>query len=178
MLDFDPNQTPFPNGHFIGGQLVNGDGDALEVRRPSDGQIYAELPIASAALVDRAVSNAQAAFQRSDWATGAPRARARIMRRWADLIETHSGELARIEALGSTRPVKDVLAVDIPYAADCLRFFAECADKLGGDVAATRSDHLGLVIGEPYGVVATIAPWNFPITQAVTKIGPALAKQV
>ncbi len=175
MLDFDPNQTPFPNGHFIGGQLVNGDGDALEVRRPSDGQIYAELPIASAALVDRAVSNAQAAFQRSDWATGAPRARARIMRRWADLIETHSGELARIEALGSTRPVKDVLAVDIPYAADCLRFFAECADKLGGDVAATRSDHLGLVIGEPYGVVATIAPWNFPITQAVTKIGPALA---
>ena len=47
--------------------------------------------------------------------------------------------------------------------------------KLGGDVAATRSDHLGWVIGEPYGVVGTIAPWNFPITQAVTKIGPALA---
>jgi aldehyde dehydrogenase (NAD+) len=175
MLDFDPNKTSFPNGHFIGGVLVNGDGDVLEVRRPSDGMVYAEVPIATAAIVDRAVSNAQSAFQTSDWATGAPRARARILRRWADLIETHSDELAQIEALGSTRPVKDVLAVDIPYATDCLRFFAECADKLGGDVAATRSDHLGLVIGEPYGVVATIAPWNFPITQAVTKIGPALA---
>lgn len=136
MFDFNPDKTSFPNGHFIGGVLVNGEGDMLEVRRPSDGMVYAELPIAAAAIVDRAVSNAQAAFQTSDWATGAPRARARILRRWAELIETRSAELARIEALGSTRPINEVLAVDIPYAADCLRFFAECADKLGGDVAA------------------------------------------
>lgn len=175
ILDFDPNQVAFPKGHFIGGFLTDGEDDVLEVRRPSDGQPYAYLPIASASVVDRAVSNARDAFHGSDWATGAPRARARILRRWADLIEVHGVELAQIEALGSTRPVKDVLTVDIPYAADCLRFFAEYADKLGGDVAATRNDHLGMVIGEPYGVVATIAPWNFPITQAVTKIGPALA---
>jgi aldehyde dehydrogenase (NAD+) len=155
--------------------MVHAEGDVLTVRRPSDGKVYAEVPIAAAAIVDSAVSNAQATFETSDWATGAPRARARILRRWAELIETHSDELARIEALGSTRPVKEVLTVDIPYAADCLTFLAECADKLGGDVAATRSDHLAWVIGEPYGGVATIAPWNFPITQAVTKIGPALA---
>ena len=57
-----------------------------------------------------------------------PGARARIRRCWAELIETRSDELARIEALGSTRPINEVLAVDIPYAANCLRTFAECAD--------------------------------------------------
>jgi aldehyde dehydrogenase (NAD+) len=175
--DFDPDHIAVPHGHFIDGQLIADahSAETLEIRRPSDGQAYARLPVASAELVDRAVASATAAFQRSDWATGAPRARARILRRWAALIETFSVELAQLEALGSTRPVKDVLAVDLPYAADCVRFFAEWADKLGGDVAATRADQLGMVIGEPYGVVATIAPWNFPITQAITKIGPALA---
>jgi aldehyde dehydrogenase (NAD+) len=175
MLDFNPNDIAVPNGHFIDGALVAGDGETLAVRRPSDNQVYADLPIASAELVDRAVISAQRAFQTTSWASGAPRERARVMRRWADLIEANSSDLARIEALGSTRPVRDVVAVDIPYAADCIRFFAECADKLGGDVAATRSDQLGMVIAEPYGVVAAIAPWNFPITQATTKIGPALA---
>jgi aldehyde dehydrogenase (NAD+) len=174
-LDFDPDGVQAPNGHFIDGSVVQGDGDRLAVRRPSDNRIYAELPIASPAMVDRAVVSAQRAFRTSGWASGPPRERARTLRRWADLVEAHAGELGRIEALGSTRPIRDVLGVDIPYAADAIRFFAEYADKLGGEVAATRSDHLGLVISEPYGVVAAISPWNFPITQAVTKIGPALA---
>jgi len=175
MLDFNPNDIAVPNGHFIDGTLVAGNGDTLPVRRPSDNQVYADLPIASAEVVDRAVMSAQRTFRTTSWASGAPRERARILRRWADLIEANGVELAQLEALGSTRPVKDVIAVDIPYSADCIRFFAEYADKLGGEVAATRSDHLGLVIAEPYGVVAAIAPWNFPITQATTKIGPALA---
>lgn len=175
MFDFDPKMVLVPNGHFIDGAIIAGNGETLPVRRPSDNAPYADLPIASAEVVDRAVVSAQRAFETSDWASGAPRARARILRTWADLIEVHAVELAQLEALGSTRPVKDVIAVDIPYAADCIRFFAEYADKLGGDVAATRADHLGMVIAEPYGVVATIAPWNYPITQAVTKIGPALA---
>lgn len=174
-FDFNPNSIIFPTGHFIDGKLDSGGHNDLPVRRPSDGHEYARLSVASIDIVDRAVVNARHAFDTSDWATGAPRARARILRKWADLIEAHSLELARIESLGSTRPIKDVVAVDIPYAADCLRFFAEMADKLGGDVCATKSDNLGLLIGEPYGVVATIAPWNYPITQAITKIGPALA---
>jgi aldehyde dehydrogenase (NAD+) len=175
MLDFDPRDVQVPNGHYIDGELAGGGGERLAVRRPSDNQVYAELSVGDVEVVDRAVTSAQRAFQTTGWATGAPRERARILRRWADLIEVHADELARIEALGSTRPVKDVLAVDLPYSADCIRFFAEYADKLGGEIAATRADNLGMVISEPYGVVAAISPWNFPITQAVTKIGPALA---
>ncbi len=175
MLDFNPNDIQVPRGHFIGGEIVNGGGDLLPVRRPSDSAIYADLPIASADTVDHAVTNARQAFQTSDWATGAPRARAAILRRWAELIDSNKLELARLEALGSTRHVKGVFDIDIPYSVDCIRFFAEWADKLGGDIAATRCDNLGMVVSEPYGVVAAISPWNFPITQSVTKIGPPLA---
>ena len=174
-IDFDPNAVRIPNGHFIDGRLVAASGDTLIVRRPSDNAICAALPIAGADIVSQAVENGMHAFRSTDWATGAPRVRARLLRRWADLIEVNKVALAQLEAATSTRPLKDVIDIDIPYAADCIRFFAEFADKLGGDVAATRADHLGMVSSEPYGVVATIAPWNFPITQAVTKIAPALA---
>jgi aldehyde dehydrogenase (NAD+) len=175
MLDFDPQDVQVPNGHYIDGALVGGGAERLAVRRPSDNQVYADLAIGDAEVVDRAVASAQRAFRTTGWATGAPRERARILRRWADLIEAKAAELGRIEALGSTRPIKDFLAVDLPYAADSIRFFAEYADKVGGEIAATRADNLGMVISEPYGVVAAISPWNFPVTQAVTKIGPALA---
>jgi len=74
MLEFDPDRTSFPNGHFIGVVLVNGEGDLLGVRLPSDGRVYAEVPIAAAAIIVRAVSKGQAAFQTSVGATGAPRA--------------------------------------------------------------------------------------------------------
>ena len=110
-FDFNPNDIAFPNGHFIGGALERQGADELPVRRPSDGVEYARLGVASADTVDRAVVNARQAFDTSDWATGAPRARARILRKWADLIESNAVPLARIEAMGSTRPIKDVLAV-------------------------------------------------------------------
>ncbi|PZM16396.1 aldehyde dehydrogenase family protein [Rhizobium tubonense] len=175
MLDFNPDDVIVQNGHYIDGALVLESSDSLPVRRPSDNQVYADLAIAGPAMVDRAVASSERAFRTTSWATGAPRDRARILRRWADLIEAYSIELGRMEAMGSTRPIKDFLAVDLPYAADCIRFFAEFADKLGGEIAATRTDMLGMVISEPYGVVAAISPWNFPVTQSVTKVGPALA---
>ncbi len=175
MLDFNPEDISVPQGHFIDGETVLEPGDQLPVCRPSDSMVYADLPIGSADTVDRAVMNARHAFETSEWATAAPRARAAILRRWAELIERDRRELAQLEALGSTRHVRGVFDIDIPYSVDCIRFFAEWADKLGGDVAATRSDHLGMVVTEPYGVVVAISPWNFPITQAITKVGPPLA---
>ncbi|TSD88773.1 aldehyde dehydrogenase [Mycobacterium sp. KBS0706] len=175
MLDFDPTAVAIPAGHFIDGRVVAGQGVAIAVRRPSDSALYADLPVASADLVDGAVSNAAEAQRRTDWASRAPRERARVLRRFADLIEARAEELGRLEALGSTRPIAQALAVDVASTAEGFRFFAEYADKLGGEVAATRSDSLGLVISEPYGVVAAITPWNFPLSMASWKAGPALA---
>lgn len=174
MDSFDPRLIAVRSAHFIAGKYRDAQ-PGLEVVRPSDGQVYAQLPIADADLVDEAVNDAWQAFNRSDWASRPPRERARVMRRWADLIEADAAVLAPLEAVGSTRPHKDVIAWDIPYVAEGIRFFAELADKHGGHVAATQTDRLGMQIAEPYGVIAAIAPWNFPLSMASWKVAPALA---
>jgi aldehyde dehydrogenase (NAD+) len=92
----------------------------------------------------------------------APRERARILRRFADLVAADVETLGPLEALGSTRPIRDASNWDVPFTAEGIRFYAEFADKIGGDVAATDHDHLGMTIAEPYGVIGAIAPWNFP----------------
>jgi aldehyde dehydrogenase (NAD+) len=175
MLDFDPDAIQVPIGHFVNGTIRRTTSEVLAVKRPSDGVIYADIPLASADFVDEAVAAATAALRASKWSLGAPRERAAVLRRWADLIDQHAAELGCLEALGSTRPVTAATTGDVHYAADCIRFFAEFADKVGGEIAATRSDHLGMIIAEPYGVVGSIVPWNYPLSMASWKVGPALA---
>lgn len=174
MLDFEPDAVDVPKGHFIGGQHTDG-GLSLQVLRPSDCQPLGEIPDATNDMVDQAVSNAYTAWQTSGWGTCSPRERGRVLRRWADLLDAHVNDLARLEAVGSTRPIRDVHKHEIPFTAECIRFFAECADKFGGDVVPTQQDSLGLILTEPYGVVGAIAPWNFPLSMASWKCGPALA---
>ncbi len=175
MERFDPDQVAVRSAHFIGGQFVEGSSNTMDVKRPSDGRVYAGVPVADVDLVDQAVQDSWRAFKTSDWARCAPRDRARILRRWADLIDADVKTLAPLEALGSTRPVSDAASWDVPFTADGIRFFAEWADKIGGDVAPTRTDHLGMTIAEPYGVIGAIAPWNFPLVMASWKVAPALA---
>lgn len=171
---FIPDDVRVSPGHFIDGSVVPGE-NSIEVKRPSDGQGHAGLPVADVETVDRAVQNAHRSWKTTDWASRAPRERARVLRRWAELIEQDKEHLGPIEAVCSTRPLRDVLAWDIPFTAEGLRFFAEYCDKLGGDVAATRHDHLGMVLTEPYGVIGAITPWNFPLVMASWKVGAALA---
>ncbi|CAG4897084.1 aldehyde dehydrogenase family protein [Paraburkholderia gardini] len=179
MDSFNPDDVAIRSGHFIGGQYVDEDGRSggrrIEVARPSDGVVYASVPLADAGQVDRAVENAWQAFRTSGWARMAPRERAKILRRFADLVEADAPALGRLEALGSTRPISQATGWDVPFTAEGIRFYAEFADKLGGDVAATDHDHLGMTIAEPHGVIGAIAPWNFPLVMASWKIAPALA---
>lgn len=173
-MDFDPDKIRVPTGHFIGGRLVAG-GPTIDVVRPSDGRSMGSIPDATADIVDHAVRNSHESWRASGWGTRAPRERARVLLRWADLLDTNVDQLARLEAMGSTRPVKEAHGFDLPFTSECIRFFAECADKFGGDAVPTRSDSLGMVLPEPYGVVGAIAPWNFPLSMASWKCGPALA---
>lgn len=175
MQRFDPDRIAVRSAHFIGGRYVEGGPSGFDVKRPSDGIAYASLPVADADLVDQAVENSWRAQRNSDWSRCAPRDRARILRRWADLIEADVKTLAPLEAVGSTRPIRDAAAWDVPFTAEGIRFYAEWADKIGGDVAATRPDHLGMTIAEPYGVVGAIVPWNFPLVTTSWKVAPALA---
>lgn len=174
MRDFDPTTIQVTTGHFIDGEAIAG-GQTIPVARPSDLVDYAEIPIATADVVDRAIGSAHAALAASGWASRPPRERARVLRRWAELIEDNAEELGRIEAVGSTRPISQAVTGDVAATAEGIRFFSEWTDKLGGEVAATRSDNLGLIMSEPYGVVGAIAPWNVPLSTASWKLGPALA---
>ncbi|TRC87802.1 aldehyde dehydrogenase [Mesorhizobium sp. WSM4310] len=173
-LSFDPDTVPLPIGHFIGAELIAGDG-AIEMRRPSDGKVYADCPVADADIVDRAVESAKAALKASNWGGVRPRERTRALHAWADLIEAEAATLARIEALCSTRPVGQLIAGDIAVTAEQIRFFAEFADKEGSELVPTDDTTLGMIMSEPHGVVGAITPWNFPISMAGWKLGPALA---
>lgn len=174
MLSFNPDKIALPAGHFINGQHIRGQGEQLAVKRPSDGLLAGELYQADAALVDEAVSVADSAARASGWASCPPRQRAAVLTRWADLIESDP-LLAQLESLGSTRPIHDVVNHEIPFTAEAIRFYAECADKYSGDVLPTRDASLGMLVPEPYGVIGAITPWNFPLSMASWKCGPALA---
>lgn len=173
-LSFDPDTVDLPRGHFIGGRLVPA-GEGLTLHRPSDAAPYADCPVAGADLVDQAVHTAQRALRDSGWGGLRPRERTRVMHRWADLIEAEAETLARLEAVASTRPIGQLIEGDIAVTAEQIRFFAEFADKEGGELAPTGDDSLGMVMSEPYGVVGAITPWNFPLSMAGWKLGPALA---
>lgn len=176
MTAFDPQTVcPALAANFIGGQAVKGAGCSFEVLRPSDGGLLGELRSADAAQLTQAVENAAYAQKASGWGTMEPRGRMKLLRRWADLIEADAAMLAPLEAAGSSRTHAEVLAWDLPYTAECIRFFAEFADKHGGEIGATTPDKLGFTLTEPYGVIAAIAPWNLPLVMAAWKLGPALA---
>jgi len=173
-LAFDPDSLDLPSGHFIGGRPVAGKA-AVEVIRPSDGKVCGLCPVADADVVDQAIEAARTALAESGWATCRPRERTMALVRWADLMEAEAETLARIEAVCSTRPVAHLVAGDIAITAEQIRFFAEFADKEGGALAPTDDTTLGMIMTEPYGVVGAITPWNFPISMAGWKLGPALA---
>ncbi|MBP1860316.1 aldehyde dehydrogenase family protein [Rhizobium herbae] len=173
-LSFDPDSLSLPIGHFIGDRLIAAEG-VISMHRPSDGKAYAGCPLADADMVDRAVETARAALKTSNWGGVRPRERLNVMHRWADMIQREAVTLARLEALSSTRPVGHLIDGDIAISAEQIRFFAEFADKEGSDLVPTDDGNLGMILTEPYGVVGAITPWNFPISMAVWKLGPALA---
>ncbi|WP_077967443.1 aldehyde dehydrogenase family protein [Ensifer adhaerens] len=173
-LSFDPDAIPLPTSHFVDGAYLPAEG-VLPMRRPSDARDYAACPVADADLIDHAVHAAKSALKTSGWASRRPRERTNAMHRWADLIEAEAETLARLEAVSSTRPIGQLIQGDVAVTAEQIRFFAEFADKEGSDLVPTGEEGLGMVMSEPYGVVGAITPWNFPLSMAGWKLGPALA---
>lgn len=170
---YEPDAVRVPAHHLIGGLALAEGTEPLSIRRPSDGRIHGELAQADAGVVDRAVAAARAAA--GPWAAMKPRQRGRLMRAWADLIDRDREDIARLESLVSSRPQAEARVIDVATASEYLRFYAEWCDKLEGSVTATGDDAVSLVLREPYGVVAIITPWNFPLILATWKIAPAIA---
>ncbi|KSW25768.1 MULTISPECIES: aldehyde dehydrogenase [unclassified Pseudomonas] len=161
---------------FIDGQYRDAaDGATFDCLSPVDGRLLAKVASCDAADAERAVQSARAAFEAGTWSQQAPAARKAVLVRFAELLEEHAEELALLETLDMGKPIGDSLNVDLPGAADSLRWSGEAIDKVYDEVAATPRDQLGLVTREAVGVVAAIVPWNFPLMMASWKLGPALA---
>ena len=159
---------------FINGQLVTGEGPALAVLNPATGAVLVEIPEASEAQVDAAVRAADAAFD--GWSQTAPKDRALALLKLADAIDGHAEELARLESDNCGKPYSAALNDELPAIADVFRFFAGAARCMGGSAAGEYlPGHTSMVRRDPIGVVASIAPWNYPLMMVAWKIAPALA---
>ncbi|MFC3395363.1 gamma-aminobutyraldehyde dehydrogenase [Brenneria rubrifaciens] len=159
---------------LINGRLVAGEGSALPVFDPATGEVIAHIAQATIQQVDQAVAAADAAF--ATWSQTPPRVRADALLKLAEVIEQHAEELAQLESLNCGKPRHSVLADEIPAVADVLRFFAGASRCLGGLASGEYLEgHTSMIRRDPLGVVASIAPWNYPLMMAAWKIAPALA---
>lgn len=159
---------------LINGRLEAGTGESLAVYDPATGAEIARIAEAGPEQVARAVKAAEAAF--AGWARTTPKDRATVLLQIADRVEAHAGELARLESRNCGKPFAAALNDEIPAIADVFRFFAGAARTLNGSAAAEYlPGHTSMIRRDPVGVIASIAPWNYPLMMAAWKMAPALA---
>ncbi|RFS83178.1 aldehyde dehydrogenase family protein [Actinomadura spongiicola] len=160
-------------GHHIDGEFT-GTG-STPVIAPRDGATVAEIASAGTAEVDAAVAAARRAFDTGPWPRLSPAERKAALLRWADLVERDRATLALLISLEMGKPVTEANGIELRAVINCLRWYAEAADKQLDESPRTSASSLALVTREPVGVVAAVVPWNFPLTMAAWKIAPALA---
>ena len=159
---------------LINGQLVAGEGEKLAVLNPSLGTTLVEIAEATPAQVDAAVLAADAAFD--SWSQTAPKDRAMLLLQLADAIDANAEELARLESNNCGKPYSAALNDELPAVADVFRFFAGACRVMQGSAAGEYlPGHTSMIRRDPVGVVASIAPWNYPLMMVAWKLGPALA---
>jgi aminobutyraldehyde dehydrogenase len=159
---------------LIGEELAAGEGPAEAILDPATGKAIAEVREASAGQVARAVQAAQRAFP--SWSRTVPRERAGFLLRIADAIDSRAADLARLESRNTGKPYAAALGDEIPAISDVFRFFAGAARCMSGQVAGEYMPGMtSMIRRDPHGVVASIAPWNYPLMMAAWKLAPALA---
>ncbi|WP_084105433.1 aldehyde dehydrogenase family protein [Demequina sp. NBRC 110056] len=148
---------------------------ALDIVNPADGTLITTVPVTSADEVGEHTADALAVFRSGVWSGLAPRERAAALVRLATLMERDAETLARLDCEDAGKPITECRDGDVPGAIESIRWFAEAADKILGATGATPADVVAFTEREPFGVVAAILPWNYPLAMAAWKIGPALA---
>jgi len=151
---------------FIGGEFAAGTGGTLKTVNPATEEVLAEVAVASAADVDRAVAAARTAYD-TVWSKLPGSERAKYLFRIARIIQERSRELAVLESIDNGKPIRETRDVDLPLVAAHFFHYAGWADKLS--YAGYGPDP------RPLGVAAQVIPWNFPLLMLAWKIAPALA---
>jgi len=159
---------------LVNGKLTKGKGDDLGVLDPATGKILTHVSEASEEQIVAAVKAAAKAFP--GWAATVPKDRGTLLMKLADRIEAEAQEFAKLESLNCGKPFAAALNDEIPAVADVFRFFAGACRVMTGSVAGEYlPGFTSMIRRDPIGVVASIAPWNYPLMMAAWKMGPALA---
>jgi len=155
------------NGEWCGGE------SPMPVYNPATGDVIAHVPSLGADETNQAIDDAALAF--SSWKQTSPMERARLLRKWYQLILDEKSSLAYIMSCEQGKPLAEASA-EIAYAASYVLWFAEEAMRVQGEVLSSANPKQRLIVTRsPVGVCAAITPWNFPAAMITRKVAPALA---
>ena len=158
----------------VNGQPLYGqDRPCIDVINPATGDLVARVPMASASDTVAAIEAARVALPL--WKARTAAERSQLLERWFDLIEERAQAIAHTMVLEQGKPLTEAMG-EVTYAASFVKFFAEEAKRLYGEIIPSISrDKRNLVTREAVGVCAAITPWNFPAAMVTRKAAPALA---
>lgn len=167
-------QPQFPSGILIGGAFRDAaNGMSFDVEDPASGGVLAKVQDGGRGEAMAALDAADLAFPA--WREGGAYPRAKVLRRWFELMQRDRDNLAQLMTLENGKPLRESYA-EADYAASFIEWFSEEAKRgYGRIVPATRPEKRILVLRQPVGVVAAITPWNFPAAMITRKVAPALA---
>ncbi|CCF56778.1 hypothetical protein KAFR_0B04820 [Kazachstania africana CBS 2517] len=165
-----------PLGLFIDNEFVKPSGqDEVDTINPSTNEKITTIPLASAEDVDKAVKAARKAYTHV-WAKTTPDERGKLLLKLGDLIERDIKILAALESIDAGKPYHTNAMMDLQEIIQLTRYFAGSVDKFNvGKVIPVKPEKFVYTIEQPYGVVAQIVPWNYPLAMASWKIQGALA---
>ncbi|KAL1891209.1 succinate semialdehyde dehydrogenase NADP+ linked [Ceratocystis pirilliformis] len=159
----------YVNGEWVGAA----SGLEFDIENPSTAKIVAQCPDFDEADTTLAIKAAAAAFP--TFKKTSARSRARLLRKWYDLMIENHEDLAQLITLENGKTLADS-RIEVTYAANFLEWFSEEAPRIYGDtMEASNPSARMITTREPIGVCGLIAPWNFPAAMITRKAGPALA---
>jgi aminobutyraldehyde dehydrogenase len=159
---------------LIGNSFEVGTETEEMILNPRTGALILKMPEAGNAQIDRAVAAARAAFPA--WSRTTPQHRSNLLLKIADRIETDADAFAALEAMNCGKPINAARNDEIPAIVDCFRYFAGAVRNMHGAVAGEYlPGHTSMIRRDAVGVVASIAPWNYPLMMMAWKLAPALA---
>ncbi len=161
---------------YIDGQFCDAEGGkTFESVNPATGEVWAVMPEASAADVDRAVTAAKRAMEEGPWGSMTPTQRGKLLRKVGDLMAERAADLGEIETRDTGKIIRETRGQAV-YVAEFWHYYAGLADKIEGQtLPIDKPDMLVLTLREPIGVVAAIVPWNSQMFLTSVKVGAALA---
>jgi acyl-CoA reductase-like NAD-dependent aldehyde dehydrogenase len=169
-------QTTQPNGVFdgpyylsIAGKLVESK-NSFDVINPATGKVLAEAPAATAEQLDAAIAAAKIAFK--SWSALGYDGRQKYMNAYADALEAHRDELARLLTQEQGKPLRTMAEPEVDQSISWIRQIAE--RRILVEVVEETAEHIVELHHTPLGVIGAITPWNFPVLLALWKVAPAL----